>query len=117
MLGQVDEPISGVGADGSYDRRSVYEALDRRGARAVIPPRRDAKIRRHGNTAGPRLARDENLRRIRQIGRKAWKEESGYHRRSLGETAMFRMKTIFGRGSSAGEMSGVRPRWGCGAGR
>ena len=101
LLGQVDEAISGAGADGAYDRRSVYEALDRRGARAVIPPRRDAKIQRHGNTAGPRLARDENLRRIRQIGRRAWKEESGYHRRSLGETAMFRLKTIFGAGVSS----------------
>src|SRR3954466_13423433 len=98
MLGRVDDPISGAGADGAYDRRTVYEELDRRGARAVIPPRRDAKIRRHGNTSGPRLARDENLRRIRQIGRAAWKEESGYHKRSLAETAMFRMKTIFGDG-------------------
>jgi hypothetical protein len=40
--------------------------------------------------------RDENLRRVRQIGRQKWKEESGYHRRSLAETAMFRFKTIFG---------------------
>jgi hypothetical protein len=101
LLGQVEGPVSGVGADGSYDRRSVYEALERRDARAVIPPRRDAKIRRHGNRSGPRLARDENLRRIRQIGRAAWKEESGYHRRSLGETAMFRLKTIFGPGVSS----------------
>jgi IS5 family transposase len=100
LLGQVGEPVSGVGADGSYDRRSVYEELDRRGARAVIPPRRDAKIRRHGNRSGPRLARDENLRRIRQVGRRRWKEESGYHRRSLGETAMSRMKTLFGAGVS-----------------
>jgi hypothetical protein len=101
LLDQVAEPISGAGADGAYDRRTVYEALERRGARAVIPPRRDAKIQRHGNTAGPRLARDENLRRIRQLGRKAWKVESGYHRRSLGETAMFRIKTIFGPGVSS----------------
>jgi hypothetical protein len=101
LLGQVEDPISGAGADGAYDRRTVYEELDRRGARAVIPPRRDAKIQRHGNTSGPRLARDENLRRIRQIGRAAWKEESGYHRRSLGETAMFRLKTIFGPGVSS----------------
>jgi hypothetical protein len=101
LLEQVEEPISGAGADGAYDRRTVYEALDRRGARAVIPPRRDAKIQRHGNRSGPRLARDENLRRIRQIGRAAWKEESGYHRRSLGETAMFRMKTLFGAGVSS----------------
>ena len=55
-------------------------------------------IQRHGNTSGPRLARDENLRRIRKIGRSAWKVESGYHERSLVETAMFRMKTIFGDG-------------------
>jgi Transposase DDE domain len=101
LLGQVEDPVSGAGADGAYDRRTVYEELDRRGARAVIPPRRDAKIQRHGNTAGPRLARDENLRRIRQIGRAAWKEESGYHRRSLGETAMSRLKAIFGPGVSS----------------
>jgi IS5 family transposase len=101
LLGQVDEAISAAGADGSYDRRTVYEALERRGARAVIPPRRDAKIQRPGNRSGPRLARDENLRRIRQIGRKGWEQESGYHRRSLVETAMFRMKTIFGAGVSS----------------
>jgi len=38
----------------------------------------------------------ENLRRIRKVGRKTWKHESGYHRRSLAETTMFRFKTIFG---------------------
>jgi hypothetical protein len=101
LLGQVANPVAGAGADGAYDRRTVYEELDRRGARAVIPPRRDAKIQRHGNASGPRLARDENLRRIRQVGRAAWKEESGYHRRSLAETAMFRIKTIFGDGVSS----------------
>ena len=84
LLEQVANPVERASADGAYDRRAVYEALDRRGARAVIPPRRDAKIQRHGNTAGPRLARDENPRRIRRIGRAAWEEESGYHRRSLG---------------------------------
>src|SRR5512135_1027878 len=101
LLEQVDNPVERASADGAYDRRAVYEALDRRGARAVIPPRRDAKIQRHGNTAGPRLARDENLRRIRKMGREAWKEESGYHQRSLAETAVFRMKTIFGDGVSS----------------
>jgi Transposase DDE domain len=98
LLEQVENPVSGAGADGAYDRREVYEELERRGAEAVIPPRRDAVIRRHGSKAGPRLARDEDLRRIRRIGRAAWEKESGYHRRSLAETAMFRMKTIFGGG-------------------
>ena len=101
LLGQVDNPVESAAADGAYDRRPVYEALGKRGAKAVIPPRRDAKIRRHGNRSGPRLARDENLRRIREIGRSAWKDESGYHGRSLAETAMFRMKRIFGDGVSS----------------
>ncbi len=98
LFEQVENPVEKASADGAYDRRAVYAELDRRGARAVIPPRRDAKIRRHGNSSGPRLARDENLRRIRQVGRKAWKRESGYHERSLAETAVFRMKKIFGGG-------------------
>jgi hypothetical protein len=98
LLEQVENTVASAAGDGMYDRQVVYDALDRRSARAVVPPRRDAKIPRHGNSSGPRLARDENLRRIRQIGRSAWKVESGYHERSLAETAMFRMKTIFGEG-------------------
>ena len=77
LLEQVDNPVEVMTGDGMYDRREVYAEADRHGARAVIPPRRDAKIRRHGNSSGPRLARDENLRRIRQIGRMGWKRESG----------------------------------------
>jgi hypothetical protein len=98
LLGQVENPIESAAADGAYDRQEVYDALEGRSARAVVPPRRDAKVKRHGNASGPRLARDENLRRIRQIGREAWKGESGYHQRSLVETAMFRMKALFGDG-------------------
>jgi hypothetical protein len=101
LLGQVDNPVESASADGAYDRQGVYDALGGRSARAVIPPRRDAKVKRHGNSSGPRLARDENLRRIRKVGRSAWKVESGYHERSLAETAMFRMKTIFGDGVSS----------------
>jgi hypothetical protein len=36
------------------------------------------------------------LERIKVVGRQEWKQESGYHRRSLAETTMFRFKTIFG---------------------
>jgi IS5 family transposase len=98
MIQQVAQPIASVSADGSYDRHNVYAALAVQAPQAQvnIPPRRDAKIWQHGNCHQPALARDENLRQIRQQGRKQWKVESGYHRRSLGETAMFRFKTIFG---------------------
>ena len=88
---------SRLGGDGAYDKRKVYEGCAVRGVRLVaIPPRKDARIWQHGNCAAPPLVRDENLRRIRKVGRKRWKQESGYHRRSLAETAMFRFKTIFG---------------------
>ena len=90
-----DAQLEQVSADGAYDHRSCYEEIDRYGARAVIPPRKDAVIWHHGNEKGERHARDENLRAIRRAGRKKWKEDSGYHRRSLSETAMYRIKTVF----------------------
>lgn len=96
LLEQVLQTICQVSADGGYDRRTCYEAIAQRGAKAAIPPRRGARIWQHGNSKAERLARDENLRRIRQLGRAKWKRESGYHRRSLAETAMFRLKSLFG---------------------
>jgi hypothetical protein len=44
----------------------------------------------------PPHPRDENLRYIRKHGRKRWKQDHAYHRRSIAETTMFRLKTIFG---------------------
>jgi len=98
LLAQVNQPIQAVAADGSYDQRKVYASLQRHApqARVLIPPRPHARIWQHGNTRADRLPRDENLRAIRRQGRPGWKQESGYHIRSLAETTMFRMKTIFG---------------------
>jgi DDE family transposase len=96
LLAQVDATLVQVSGDGGYDRRNCYDAIRTRQARATIPPQRNAKIWQHGNTKAERLGRDQNLRRIRQVGRATWKRESGYHRRSLAETAMFRLKSIFG---------------------
>ena len=33
--------------------------------------------------------------RSRQVGKDQWQQETGYHRRSLVETAMMRLKTLF----------------------
>ena len=96
LLEQVKGTIDQVSADGAYDKRRGDEALEERGAKAVIPPRRDAKIWQHRNCAGAPWQRDENLRAIRRQGRRRWKQEAGYHRRSLAETTFFRCKTIFG---------------------
>ena len=108
LLEQVDEydEVKQVSGDGSYDRRNCYEAIRKRQAKATIPPRRDAKIWQHGNSKEERLIRDENLRRIRRVGRREWKRESGYPRRSLAETQRYRLKTIFGGRVSAREFAG-----------
>ena len=94
LLEQIPCEIERLTADGGYDYRSCYEVIAHRGARAVIPPRRTGRIHREDEVPE---ARDEGLRRIRR-GRKKWKRESRYHRRSLVETAMMRVKTVFGGG-------------------
>ena len=101
LLNGIDDEIEQVSADGAYDQRKCYDAIRERQATAAIPPRKGAKIWQHGNTKAERHIRDENLRRVRKVGRKRWKRESRYHRRSLAETTMFRLKTIFGRRLSA----------------
>ena len=63
----------------------------------MIPPRKSAIF--HNN--GFMDARDDNLRRIKEIGRKAWKKESNYYRRSLSETGIYRLKRIFGEALSS----------------
>lgn len=96
LLDGVESAISQVSTDGAYDTNSCYEKIQQREAKAVIPPRKNARIQQHGNCQAAPLPRDENLRAIRQVGRKKWKRKSGYHRRSIAETTMFRLKCIFG---------------------
>src|SRR3954466_2933131 len=64
VVEQVERPIRQVSADGAYDKRKCYEALEATGAKVTIPPRRDAKIWQHGNRDGEPWQRDENLRAI-----------------------------------------------------
>lgn len=101
LLEQVEDEIEQVSGDKAYDKRNCYEAIGARKARAAIPPQKGAHIWQHGNSKAERHIRDENLRRIRAVGRKKWKQEVGYHRRSLAETAVFRVKMIFGERVSA----------------
>jgi hypothetical protein len=96
MLDEVAGPIRRFYGDGSYDPWKVRKTLTKRRIKQIIPPRHDAKIKRHGNTKGRPLPRDVAIRDIRQLGRKGWKEKVGYHRRSLSETAMYRIKCCFG---------------------
>jgi hypothetical protein len=104
--------LDAVGADGAYDTWDVYSAITDRGARPVIPPQKNAKIAGRGNCSGPPLPRDEAIRYIRGHGRKKWKRVSGYHRRSLAETAVYRSGATDGTvrgGSTVGERAHRSP--------
>ena len=58
-----------------------------------------AQGRRDPSAAAPQEpppTRGAAVARIAEIGRKAWKQETGYHRRSLAETGVYRSKTLIG---------------------
>jgi hypothetical protein len=91
LLRGVEGEVAEVLGDGAYDFQDCYKVIRARVARSVIPPQRRARVR-----SGPEF-RDRNaaVLRGREVGRDEWKKEAGYHRRSLAETAMMRLKTIF----------------------
>lgn len=96
LLEAVKNKVGRMAGDGAYDKHKVYEILKEKKIKAIIPPQKNARIKKHGNKRGKPLARDKNIRDVRKLGRKRWKEKVQYHRRSLVETAMYRYKTIFG---------------------
>jgi hypothetical protein len=81
-------------ADGAYDGQVVYDAVAERHPKAsvIVPPRITA-VASETTTS----QRDEHLKTIAECGRMNWQRSSGYNRRSLVGTAMFRYKTIIGR--------------------
>jgi Transposase DDE domain len=115
LLDQVTGDIASVTADGAYDGDPVYRAVAKRapGADVIIPPRATAKPGAPANQAPTQ--RDRHIHTIAQRGRLGWQRATGYGRRSLGETAMFRYKTAIGRRLRARSLPGqrVEARMGC----
>jgi hypothetical protein len=99
MLKEEQAQVGDAYADGAYDQHKIYDALVGLGLSAPgihIPPQKNAKIWQHGNCKAPPHPRDENLRAIRKTSKEGWKQRSGYHARSLSETAMYRYKRTIG---------------------
>jgi transposase len=94
LLDRIDADVGSMTADGAYDGDPVYNAVAQRhpGAAVIIPPRATAVA--DGTTA---TQRDQHIATNEKHGRMGWQRRSGYNRRSLAETAMFRYKTIIGR--------------------
>ena len=96
LLKQLRTKVEKLAADGAYDQHKVYDELKRLKIYPLIPPKKNARILKHKNSRGRTVPRDRNLRLIRSLGRKEWKKQSGYHKRSLVENIMYRYKTILG---------------------
>ena len=95
LLDQVAGDIDKVLADGAYDGRSCREVINNKGATALIPPPKNARVR------GADPNRDDAVRIIRGLGgdgpaRSLWGKLTGYSKRSLVETLFSRMKGLFG---------------------
>jgi IS5 family transposase len=91
-LGLIDEmdDVASFTADAAYDTISIYDAAAERGAKVIVPPRISAtRSTRSG-------ARDRTVRRVRKVGRRRWKKESGYHQQARVENTFFRYKSIVG---------------------
>jgi hypothetical protein len=94
LLDQIEGPVGSMIGDGAYDGQVVYDAVTQRhpDAAVIIPPRSTA-VPSDTSTS----QRDQHLQAIAEHGRSNWQRSSGYGRRSLVETAMYRYKTIIGR--------------------
>jgi IS5 family transposase len=88
--------VGKVYADGAYTHPQCFDAVASVKGVPVIPVRTGTTIARGDPSEGLKL-RNQLIRDKRNAGgKKAWKKTSGYHRRSLVETHMFRLKTILG---------------------
>lgn len=101
FLEKLPKSVERTYGDGAYDTERCYEANVQHGSIPIIPPSRNAVFREEASPSWE--IRNNNLLEILGLGgdeeaRKLWKKQRGYHRRSLGETAMFRFKQIFGGG-------------------
>jgi hypothetical protein len=94
LLKHINQKFASVTADGAYDNASVYEAIERSHARAIIPPHANATLSKE--PTGNLSTRERHLLNIFLEGRLKWQKETGYNLRSLVETAMYRYKQIIG---------------------
>ena len=98
LIEAVDGALGRVTADAACDTVGFYEAAGARGATVVVPPTSTAHVSRHGPRSS---ARGHTILAVKEIGRRRWKQTSGYHGQARVENAFFRYKSIIGDGLRA----------------
>jgi hypothetical protein len=82
--------------DGGYDTKECRKAIQEQGARALIPPRKNAKW-------DPKQRSGLDL-----VGVSLWGKLTGYSKRALVETSFSRMKGLYGASFYSKKMSSQR---------
>ena len=92
LLEEIENKLGKVLADGAYDTRKCYDKIRQCQGEAIIPPRQNGCL---WPEEGLDHARNKALFKIESEGLSAWKKEMGYHKRSLIESTMHRLKKSF----------------------
>ena len=88
LLNPLRRKLGTIYADGAYDSKASHQLIASKGGAACIPPRKNAGLWEKGHP------RNEAVLVMRKEGLTHWKKISGYQRRSLAETAMYRFKHL-----------------------
>lgn len=94
LLDQIEQQIISFTADGAYDGLPLYEPLVDAGVEVIVPPPKNAVL--SNKTSAGALARNQAVSQIIEIGRRKWRQETGWHQQARAENTMFRFKKIFG---------------------
>lgn len=90
------DKVCSIYADGAYDNFHGYDMAVKLAANAFIDPRSGAALATGTKVTAASLLRNTNIRGIWRLGKEEWKSEVAYHKRSLAENGIYRLKTIFG---------------------
>lgn len=88
LLNPLRRKVIAVSADGAYDTKNCHETLKKKGCPPLIPPRKNAALWEDGHP------RNEAVTALKNGTIAEWKAESGYHYRSISETAISRYKGL-----------------------
>ena len=88
LLNPLRRKVITVSADGANNSKNCHETLKKKGSIPLIPPRKNAALWEDGHP------RNEAVTALKNGTISEWKAQSGYHYRSISETAMSRYKGL-----------------------
>ncbi|EEY98565.1 transposase [Vibrio sp. RC586] len=91
LLKQTRRRVIEISGDGAYDTRDCHDAIRFKRAIPLIPPREGAAFWENGHPRNLAVG----CQKLYGSNNK-WKKRYGYHKRSLSETTMYRVKQLLG---------------------